>query len=148
MSRIPRSLQALISDDADGVFRFAPGSFAQSIAVAGAQVTMIPTRKARDKTAFLDASAQALQFPSYFGQNWDAFYDCVADLGERSAATAVLVFDDLSGFARTEPDEFDAALGTLTDAAAFWRERGRRLIVLVGLGEPLLAPQLPEVSFR
>lgn len=147
MSEKPQSIAALLGAEADGVFRFVPGPPPGALVIPNARVTMIPTSKARDKAAFMSASAQALAFPSYFGQNWDAFYDCIVDL-QQPGPVSVLIFDDLSGFARTEPEEFDAALGALSDAAAFWREHGRRLIVLVGLSEPLLEPQLPAVSFR
>ena len=148
MTRPPQLLPRLLAGAADGVFRFAPGATAAVPGSAELRVTAVSTRKVRDKTAFLDACAEALAFPPHFGQNWDAFYDCLAEPGAGPGTALLLIFDDLSGFARTEPEEFDAALDTLADAAEFWRGNGRRLLVLVGLGEPLLAPQLPEVSLR
>jgi RNAse (barnase) inhibitor barstar len=148
MTRDPQSLARLLSGDADGVFRFRPGGFAPVPGTPDLQVTTVATQKVRDKSAFLDACARALAFPPHFGQNWDAFYDCFAELGTRAGPALLLVFDDLDGFARTEPEEFEAALDALADAAESWRDSGRRLIALVGLGEPLLAPLLPEVSLR
>jgi hypothetical protein len=38
-----------------------------------------------DKTSFLGQMAEALAFPNWFGQNWDAFFDCLADLSWRPA---------------------------------------------------------------
>ncbi len=35
----------------------------------------------RSKTDLLDRIARALQFPATFGRNWDAFSDCLGDLG-------------------------------------------------------------------
>ncbi|HWQ39464.1 MAG TPA: barstar family protein [Burkholderiales bacterium] len=104
------------------------------------------TRKARDKLAFLAAIAAPLDFPDRVGQNWDAVYDCFTALADRMAAGLVIVFDDLSGFARSEPDEFSAAVDMLRDAADAWAERGKRLIALMGLDNPLLAPDVPEIS--
>ena len=36
--------------------------------------------KATTEQAFFDECAAAWQFPYYFGENWDAFEECVADL--------------------------------------------------------------------
>ena len=112
------------------------------------RVVRIAIKNARDKLAFLKSVAEALQFPSYFGQNWDAFYDCLTDLAQRAGDSLVIAFDDLSGFARVDPDEFDSAVDALRDAVEYWDGKGSRLIVLIGIDEPLLATELPEISVR
>jgi hypothetical protein len=56
------------------------------------------------------------------------------------------VFEDLSGFARTEPEEFATAVDALRDAVEFWAEQSKRLIVLIGLDQPLLAPELSGLT--
>ena len=43
------------------------------------EVVVLDTRDARDKQAFLAACARSLDFPDYFGHNWDAFADCLSD---------------------------------------------------------------------
>ncbi|MBN1425603.1 barstar family protein, partial [Candidatus Fermentibacteria bacterium] len=53
----------------------------------------------------LAAFAAALHFPSYFGRNWDALYDCLADLSWRPACGYALLlvgFEALSGRAGAE----------------------------------------------
>ena len=147
MSITTISLTELLVGAKDGVFRFRPDNV-DEVTAPGFNRILVPTRKLRDKPGFLAACAAALAFPAHFGHNWDAFYDCVAGLDERLGPAALLIFDDLSGFARTEPEEFDAAIDALSDACEFWRGHGARLIVLAGLGEPLLAPQLTAVSLR
>ena len=133
-------LASLASERASGVFRCAPLREPQ----AGAWREIV-LQRVRDKDAFLNAFAQALQFPEYFGHNWDAFYDCLGDVeGEQ----LVLLLRAASEFARAEPEEFAAAIDTLTDAAELWRESGRSLLVAIELETPLLAPELQEVSVR
>lgn len=40
----------------------------------------------RTRAAFFHEAARALDFPDYFGHNWDAFLDCLRDL-DRPALT-------------------------------------------------------------
>ncbi|HZP91350.1 MAG TPA: barstar family protein [Burkholderiales bacterium] len=130
-----------------GVYRFPSRAPLPAALEAGnARVIRIATGNVRDKPAFLKETALALQFPAHFGQNWDAFYDCLTDLAEQAAKPLVIVFEDLSGFARVEPEEFGAAVDALTDAVEYWEEQGKRLIALVGVDETVLAPELPELS--
>ena len=34
-----------------------------------------------DKVGLLERTARALAFPGWFGHNWDAWFDCLVDLG-------------------------------------------------------------------
>ncbi|HXF17307.1 MAG TPA: barstar family protein [Burkholderiales bacterium] len=109
-------------------------------------LTAIPIRLAatRDKKGFLNAVAQALQFPDYFGHNWDAFYDCLVELKLGREGT-LLLLHDASNFARAEPEEFAAAAAALQDATDYWKEKGQLLTVIVELKTPALAPELQEI---
>ncbi len=46
--------------------------------------------KAATRAAFFDEAAAALHFPPTFGENWDAFYDCLTDLAWLPAEGYVL----------------------------------------------------------
>jgi hypothetical protein len=78
-----------------------------------------------DKAEFLARSAAALGFPGWFGGNWDAYYDCLTDLGWRAAAGYVLVHENTDDMRRHAPEALDTALSILGDAAAAWKARGR-----------------------
>jgi RNAse (barnase) inhibitor barstar len=137
----------LVEAHASGVFRChvpLPDGVLES---AANEMRVVPVRlvAVRDKNAFLNALAKALQFPEYFGHNWDAFYDCLLDL-EHGGNGTLLVLRDASGFARAEQDEFAAAVDTLADAADYWKGEGKALLVVVELETPALAPELAEVS--
>ena len=67
-----------------------------------------------------EAMARALDFPDWFGANWDALEDCLSDLAWRKGEGRVLLL-------RSYPA--GDALGVLTDvlraAAEYWAGRGK-----------------------
>lgn len=139
----------LIESGAGGVFRChtpLPDAALESAAGKKLQVVAVRLPAARDKNGFLNALAKALQFPDYFGHNWDAFYDCLLELEHGDGAGTLLVMRDASGFARAEPEEFAAAVDTLADAADYWRGQNKALVAVVELEAPALAPELAEIS--
>jgi hypothetical protein len=141
----------LIESRAGGVYRcHEPLTIValESAAQMAMRVVPVGLARARDKKAFLNAVAGTLQFPGYFGHNWDAFYDCLLDLKHGDCAGTLLVLRDGSGFARAEPEEFAAATATLEDAAEYWKAKNEPLLVVVELDAPVLAPGLPDISCR
>ena len=78
-----------------------------------------------DKAGLLERTATALGFPDWFGGNWDAFYDCLADLGWRDAAGWLLVLENTGDLRRHAPEALDTAVSILGDAAEAWAARGR-----------------------
>ncbi len=85
-----------------------------------------------DKPELLARTAAALDFPAWFGGNWDAYYDCLADLGWRPAPGYVLVFENTGDMRRHAPEALDTAITLLADAAAAWGERGKPFRAFVG----------------
>lgn len=139
----------LIDSGAGGVFRChapLPEAALETAERKKLLVVLVRLIAARDKNAFLNAIAKALHFPAYFGHNWDAFYDCLLDLKHDEGAGTLLVLRDASGFARAEPEEFAAAVDTLTDAADYWKAENKILLVVVELQAPALAPELAEIN--
>jgi hypothetical protein len=78
-----------------------------------------------DKAEFLARVAAALDFPAWFGGNWDAFFDCLTDLSWRPAAGYVLILEHTDDLRRDAPESLDTALAILADTAEAWRARGR-----------------------
>ncbi len=46
----------------------------------------------RTRDDLLRGIADAMQFPDYFGMNWDAVIDCLRDLGDRHPAEGYVLF--------------------------------------------------------
>lgn len=86
-----------------------------------------------EKSELLARIAKALEFPVWFGHNWDALADCLTDLGWRPAAGYMLVIENAAEMQQVQPEVFDTALAILADAAAAWKARGATFRSFVSL---------------
>src|SRR5690625_5058438 len=64
----------------------------------------IDLRGCSDKAELLASIAQALEFPDYFGHNWDALGDCLTDLSWLERPVLMLVFGGMDDLERHDPD--------------------------------------------
>ena len=85
--------------------------------------------KTIDKAHLLEALSQALNWPDYFGANWDAAWDCLSDpalmqaearLGLHLATEALVDQDDLRSF-----------LELIEEAAVLWQEQDALLQMFI-----------------
>ena len=95
----------------------------QAATAAGLDFTRIDVHRVHGKQAFLAAVASALEFPEYFGMNWDALHDCLTDMSWRRAEGYVLVLSGLEQLA--DAPDFDVELATrlLASVADYWKQR-------------------------
>ena len=85
-------------------------------AVRGRELRLARIRHA-DKELLLKSIAAALDFPEWFGANWDALEDCLSDLPGKGH---VLVFDD------PKPgDDLGVLIDVLRSSAESWAGRGK-----------------------
>lgn len=83
-----------------------------------------------NKAEFLQAAAQALHFPAYFGYNWDAFEDCLTDLDRLTERGHVLLYTQPENFARTNPKDWSTLMAILRSAVRDWLKDDLSLYVL------------------
>lgn len=91
------------------------------------------------REAPIPAIARALEFPAWFGGNWDALEDCLGDLSWRKHAATVLVFRNF-----TRSDELGILIDILASTAQFWAEQGGSFVaIFVDPKRELDLPELP-----
>jgi RNAse (barnase) inhibitor barstar len=91
-----------------------------------------------EKAALLKNIATALAFPSWFGANWDALEDCLADLSWREAGGYVLLFEQAQA-----GDDFGVLADVLRSAAEYWAGRGKPFFAV--FVDPAHRLPLPEL---
>ena len=132
-------LQRLSDASKSGVYR-APRTDDILDATQGSalRVARIGLAGAAGREAMMERVARALEFPAWFGGNWDALEDCLTDLSWSTASGHVLLIEDaneLSG------DERGVFIEILASAAVWWAERKRPFFAVFVGG----APPLPEL---
>jgi RNAse (barnase) inhibitor barstar len=111
----------------------------------GFQFFYINGNQVSNKETFLNEFALSLQFPDYFGNNWDALEDCLTDLEWVSAQGYVIFYEDAGNFTQQHPQDWKIALDVLSSAVEFWQKQDIPMYVLIkGSGDAIA--QLPLLT--
>ena len=89
-------------------------------AVPGYVVRTFDGRKCHTKAGLLGECARVLDFPSYFGKNWDAFEECVTDLQWLPAPGYLFVITDAEQVLPDHDEEYEAFLAILEQSGTVW----------------------------
>ncbi len=81
--------------------------------------------------AFLKRCAAKLQFPGYFGHNWDALHECLLDLAGTGSPGTVVHWRRGAVLAKRAPGTIKTALEVLRESALYWASTGRVFLVVV-----------------
>ena len=110
-------------------------------ALKGSKIALATIRLRKGgKADLLRTIAEALDFPDWFGNNWDALEDCLTDLSWREAAGHVLVFE---GTGSLPLDERGTLIDVVASAAQFWTQQGTPFFaVFIDPGRALELPEL------
>jgi hypothetical protein len=108
-----------------GVYALAPSRLDELLAATttlGYPLAAVDIGDCADKDALLRTLADALGFPDWFGHNWDALADALADLGWLPEAPGyVLRLDGLPGYRAADPAGCAILLDILAEVADAWR---------------------------
>jgi hypothetical protein len=86
------------------------------------------------KRALLDWYARTLQFPAYFGHNWDALEECLCDLSWLPSRRMLIAHQTVPLHGKSQHSDNKTYLQVLTTAVRFWQgDATRELIVAFDL---------------
>lgn len=132
---IKKLVPILTGDLPPGLYRFSSRARAatiqQQVEAAGWRIFYLDGAEITDKPAFMQASASAMQFPAYFGQNWDAFEESINDLAWVPASGYIILLDDVAQFVNQAPDVWSTVYDILCGAVAQWQQTGVPMVVLL-----------------
>jgi hypothetical protein len=115
--------QRLKDASRSGVYRARSDEVVLEVARAsGLRLADVALGGVTDKDGLLRRIAQALEFPKWFGGNWDALEDCLSDLSWQRADGWVIL---LREFDRVPGDDLGVLVDVLASAAEFWAGRGK-----------------------
>lgn len=120
-------LRSVLADPSlSGVYMVEAGASADFLAAAMAldfAAVAIDLAGCSDRQDALARLASALKFPAWFGGNWDALADSLADMSWWPAAGYLLLIEHSAGWRAEEPEAFDTALEIIEEAAQAWAEQ-------------------------
>jgi RNAse (barnase) inhibitor barstar len=85
-----------------------------------AVVRIIRGAKSRSAADFFNECGAALQFPDYFGENFNALFDCLTDLEWLPGDAYLIVATEGDRILEREAEQLGALLEVLQNAAAEW----------------------------
>ncbi len=77
-----------------------------------------------NKRRLLAQFARSLQFPNWFGHNWDALADCLGDLAWLPTSGYVLILEHTAALRAQDADSFATVLDILSGTTARWASVG------------------------
>lgn len=85
-------------------------------------VRFVRGSKMLDSAGIFDQFGAALQFPYYFGENWNAFSECIQDLTWLPATHYVVVVLDAEQLLRTRDEAFHVLVRILRESCRNWEK--------------------------
>lgn len=129
------SLARLLSNGAGGVYRLSGTVRASRLAALAQRQRLklftVDLSGSPSKRGAMSALSRDLDFPDYFGNNWDALADCLNDFGWAPAQGYLLRLSGAHALARSAPRDFAMLLEILQEAAQRWGEQGVPFYVLL-----------------
>lgn len=100
---------------------------------SGAYVSYLRGIRCKTEDDFLIEVSASFQFPSYYGENWPAFDECICDLEWLNFSKIFVLFDDFSMAFRDQPTIQKLlqkrVVSYWSEASDYWESEGKTVEV-------------------
>ena len=86
---------------------------------------------------------RVLEFPSWYGANFDALFDCLTDPAWQPAKGYLLLINGIARLRLTNPEDFATLIEVFQSVADAWRDRGIPFWILIDTPARGI-PEFPE----
>lgn len=107
-----------------------PGVYALGATMPAGHILKVDLADKNKIADVLQAIGKALAFPGWYGANFDALVDCLADPAWLPAEPHIL-FSGLDGLHHAAPEDFETLLEVLRAAIQARRAAGSSLIIVI-----------------
>lgn len=139
----PSRLAKLFEEDAPrGVFWLkspeSPAAVGKLAKAKGLAYFHLEGKSIEKKEQFLNHAATVMHFPDYFGNNWDAFEECITDFEWMDEAEGFVIhFDHTDNFAAHHESQLETVIELFQDAVDYWKGEGKPMLVLLSGSDPV-----------
>jgi len=93
------------------------------------EVLRVPLGGVGTRVELFERFRESLDFPDWFGANWDALEDCLDDFSWRDDRSRLLLIDGWESFAAGAAQDFGVLLEILRASGEFWAGQSRGFFV-------------------
>lgn len=125
MSLRPDALQQILITPANNGIYHLPTSGNEAVREAALAEGMIyyacDLGDATTGEEVLQGLAKTLKLPEWFGNNFDALYDCLTDLTWQHTSASVIVLSGVESLYTSDPEVWEILLSVMASAAEYWQ---------------------------
>jgi RNAse (barnase) inhibitor barstar len=84
-----------------------------------------------DSTSLFQEFATVMQFPEYFGHNWDALKDCLTELDGHEVDRYIITIDKLDRFIANDTSQWTDLLDVCKSVVEYWQDTETPVYILL-----------------
>jgi RNAse (barnase) inhibitor barstar len=106
-------------------------TFLQDCIKKDLMVIELDGQKTQDEDTYFTELVKALDFPDYFGRNWDAVADCLTDLDWEKGDQIVVFHSAADRLSTDQPWVWQAMMSVWQRSVEYWSEAGVSLYLVL-----------------
>jgi RNAse (barnase) inhibitor barstar len=97
----------------------------------GTKVFVLDGERIIDSISLFQEFATVMQFPEYFGHNWDALKDCLTELDGHEVDRYIITIDKLDRFMANDLSQWTNFLDVCKSVVEYWQDTETPIYILL-----------------